>query len=102
MLHLPPHQHLDLALRGRVSGSSGSACHCPGAQPRSALHDWLGRSCALLAAVGGYRRCDIKHFCRLSWRRRGLSNHIIADRRRPFRKLSTASGVHPLYSRRYK
>eukprot|EP00955_Chlamydomonas_euryale_P030005 316482-Chlamydomonas_euryale.AAC.1 len=40
---------------------------------------WLGRSCALLAAVKSCRRCDIKHVCRLSWRRaaqRGLSNHI--------------------------
>eukprot|EP00955_Chlamydomonas_euryale_P085091 364051-Chlamydomonas_euryale.AAC.15 len=40
---------------------------------------WLGRSCALLAAVGSCRSCDIKHLRRLSWRRaarKGLSNHI--------------------------
>eukprot|EP00955_Chlamydomonas_euryale_P006568 69689-Chlamydomonas_euryale.AAC.1 len=87
------------ALRGRVSGNSGSACHypAPGARSRSALQDsqkllarhrkipcekactWLGRSCALLAVVGSCRRRDINHFCGLSWRRasrRSLSNYI--------------------------
>eukprot|EP00955_Chlamydomonas_euryale_P047178 353608-Chlamydomonas_euryale.AAC.5 len=78
---LEPHE--GLALRGRVSGNSGSACHSlspcqyPGARPRSALHNsrkhlarhrempcekacsWLRQSCALLAAVGSCRCCDI-------------------------------------------
>eukprot|EP00955_Chlamydomonas_euryale_P101564 365353-Chlamydomonas_euryale.AAC.26 len=77
--------------------NSGSACHYPAPGlvapsrtvksflpyyreiPCEKACSWRGRSCALLATVGSCRRCDIKHFCGLSWRRAwrtSLSNHI--------------------------